>query len=139
MIKEVLAGKLTPYFKAKVQLTQGQLVKLDPANEGEVIAAGAGDAVLGYLAQDVIAINVDNYKLDSVTHQARVGDRVGVYFGGGVFLTDMFVGNITAPGTLLYAGAGGKMTATASGNAVAVAETTGNAANGAVIRVKSLI
>ncbi len=139
MIKEVLAGKINPYLASDVELTQGQLVKLDPAKVGKVIAAGAGDAVVGFVAQDVIAINVDNYKLDSVTHQARVGDKVGVYFGGGVFLTDMYAGNITVPGTQLYAGAGGKLTATASGNAVAVAETVGNAANGDVIRVKSLI
>lgn len=139
MIKEVLAGKLNPYLASDVLLTQGQLVKLDPANAGKVIPAGAGDTVVGFVAQDVIAANVDNYKLDSVTHQARVGDKVGVYFGGGVFLTDMFVGNITAPGTALYAGAGSKLTTTASGNAVAIAETVGNAANGDVIRVKSLV
>lgn len=140
MIKELLQGKLNPYFKSNVTLTAGQLVKQDPANPGFVIATSAGDVPEGIVAQDVIALTVDNYKLDSVTHKARVGDKVGVYFGGGVYLTDQFTGNVTAVNTPLYSGANGVMSTTASGNVVAYAETTGNSATaGTQIRVKFVI
>jgi hypothetical protein len=136
MIKELLGGKINPYLSSDNPLTQGSLVKLDPANQGKILLAGAGDVVVGIVAQDVIPLNVDNFKLDSVTHKARVGDKVGVYFGGGEYITDMFSGNITVPGTPLYAGAGGKFSTTASGNVLAYAETIGNSANGDKIRIK---
>jgi hypothetical protein len=135
MIKELLAGHLSPYFASDVQLTAGQLVKLDTANAGKVVVAGAGEVVVGIVAQDVIAANVNNFKLDSVTHQARVGDKVGVYYDGGVFLTDQFTGNI-AVGANLYAAASGKLSATVSGGVLAIAETAGNSANGDKIRIK---
>jgi hypothetical protein len=136
MIKELFVEGINPYLSSDNTLTAGQLVKYDAANPGKILVAGAGEAVAGIVAQDVIAANVDNYKLDSVTHKARVGDKVGVYYGGGVFITDQYSGNITAPGTNLYAGAAGKLVTTVSGNAVAVAETVGNSASGDKIRIK---
>jgi hypothetical protein len=140
MLKIVFEGNISPFYSSDVLLTQGQLVKLDPANVGKIIVAGAGDPVYGIVAQDVIAANIDNYKLDSVTHKARVGDKVGVYFGGGEYITNQFVGNITAPGTPLYAGASGQLVATVSGSVVAIAETIGNSATaGSEIRIKYVL
>jgi hypothetical protein len=136
MIKELIGGKLDPYLSSDALMTQGQLVKLDPANPGKIIVAGVGEDIHGIVAQDVIAATVDNFKLDSVTHKARVGDKVGVWIQGGIFLTDQFTGNITAPGTKLYAAAAGKLSATVSGNVVATAESIGNAANNDKIKIK---
>lgn len=138
--KAVFEGKINPYLSSDNTLVKGTLVKLDPSNPNKILVAGLGDLnVIGFAAQDVIAKNVDNFKLDSVTHQARIGDKVGVYYGGGLFLTSNFSGNITAAGTNLYAGAGGKLVTTVSGGVVAVAETIGNSATGDTIRVKLVV
>jgi len=137
MLKIVFEGNISPFYSSDNLLTQGQLVKLDSGNVGKIVVAGAGDVVYGIVAQDVIAANVDNYKLDSVTHKARIGDKVGVYFGTGTYITNQFSGNITVPGTELYSGAGGLLVATVSGSVVAIAETIGNSATaGSEIRVK---
>lgn len=133
-IQALFIGEISPYYSSDALLTAGQLVKIDTANAGKIVVAGAGDTVYGIVAQDVIAKNVDNFKLDSVTHQARLGDKVGVYTQGGIFKTNQYSGNITV-GTPLYAGASGKLVATVSGSVVAVAETAGNSANGDKIRI----
>jgi hypothetical protein len=138
MLKALFEGSLSPYLRSDVQMVAGTLVKLDSANAGKIVPAGAGEEIYGVIAQDVVASDTDNFKLDSVTHQARVGDKVGVYHEGGLYLTDNFSGNVTAQGTKLYSGASGKFSTAVSGNAVAVAETTGDSATGAVIRIKFL-
>jgi hypothetical protein len=143
MIKEVLNGHLNPYFASNVTMTAGTLVKYDPANPGYIIPAGPTDTPCGILAQDVISGNVDLYKLTSVTAKAHVGDKVGFYYDGGVYITDQFSGNITQPGTPLYVGTGSILSTVAtSGGAgvIAFAETTGNSAvSGSTIRYKLAI
>lgn len=134
--KALFEGSLNPYLSSDLQMEKGTLVKLDPANPNKFVIAGAGEAVYGIVAQDIIAKDVNNFKLDSVTHQARVGDKAGVYHEGGLYLTTNFSGNITVPGTKLYAGANGKLVLTVSGGAVATAETIGNSASNAKIRIK---
>lgn len=139
MLKVHFQGMINPYFKSDVLMTQGQFVKLDPANAGKVIPTQAGDIPYGILAQDVVEPNVDNFKLTSVTHKAHKGiDNVGVYHNGGVFTTDQFVGTV-AFGAQLYTGANGALTATASGNAVAIAENAANKANGDTLKFKLLV
>lgn len=135
MIKELLDANISPYFQCNQVLSGGTLVKMDTANAGYVIPANAGDNVYGILAQDVLASGADSFKLDSVTTRAHVGDHVGVFFGGGVYLTNNFSGNIGI-GQALYAGANGTFVATASGSVLAYAETTGNSVNGDKIRLK---
>jgi hypothetical protein len=137
MLKIVHEGQLVNNYKSDALLTAGQLVKITA--EGKIAAAGAGEDVFGIVAQDVVDPTVNNFKLNSVTHDAGVSvDQVGVYTNGGVYKTDQFLGTVTA-GAKLYAGAGGKLTATASGNAVAVSESAATAGAGVVIRFKSLI
>lgn len=136
MLKIVQEGKIDVFLKSDVAMTAGQLVKLDPANLGKVILAGAGDDVHGMVAQDVVDRNVDNFKLDSVTHKAFKGEKVGIYNGGGQYYTDQTASAVTY-GAKLYPAAGGKMSTTASGNAVAVAE--GNAGAGQKVLIRSLL
>lgn len=137
MLKIIHEGQLVNNYSSDTVLTQGQLVKITAQNK--LAVAGAGDDVFGIVAQDVVDGNVDNFKLNSVTHTATKGvDKVGVYTNGGVYKTDQFIGTVTA-GAKLYAGAGGKFTVTASGGAVAVCETNATAGAGVEIRYKSLI
>ncbi|MNS33480.1 hypothetical protein D3C72_655950 [compost metagenome] len=138
MLKFVYEGQLTSFFKADVDVVQGQLLKIDTTKVDTLVPAGAGDDVYGIAAQHVRAGNIDNFKLDSVTHVAKHGDKVGVYTNGGVYYTDQYVGTVTK-GAKLYPAAAGVLSATASGNAVAIAETAGVKANGDRIRIKSLI
>lgn len=139
MIKAVFEGRLEVSLSSDNALSAGQLVKLDTANAGKILATGAGDVAFGIVAQDVVAGNVDNFKLTSVTHKAVIGvDKVGVYHGGGIYLTDKYTGSVTV-GQQLYAAAGGLLSATASGNPVAITESAGTAASGNVIRIKLLV
>lgn len=135
MIKAVLEPKLNPYFMCNQLLSAGTLVKPDSANAGYVIPCNVGDVALGFLAQDVVDPTINNFKLTSVTHKAGKGvDHVGVYFGDGSIVTDMFSGNV-AIGASLYVGAG-VLSTVASGNIVGIAETAGNSASGNTIRVR---
>lgn len=136
MLKPIFEGNLDIFVKTTTTATAGQLVKLTA--DGVVAIAGAGDVVHGFIAQDVISGNVDNYKLDSVTHKARIGDKVGVYYKGGMYTTDQYSGNVTA-GAPLYSGANGQLVLTVSGNIVAYAENNGNSANGDKLRIKSIV
>lgn len=137
MLKIVHEGQLVNNYSSDVLLTQGQLVKI--VGVDKIGPAGAGEEVFGIVAQNVVEANIDNFKLNSVTHTAAKGrDKVGVYTNGGIYKTDQFTGAVTA-GAKLYAGANGKFTATASGNAVAISESTATAGAGVVIRYKSLI
>lgn len=134
MLKPIFEGQIDIFLSSDVELTAGQLVKLD-STAGKIVPAGAGDTVYGIVAQDVVDGNVDNFKLDSVTHKAKLGDKVGVYFNGGIYLTDQYSGNVNF-GQKLYAGANGQLVTTASGNVVATALTAGNSANGDKIKIR---
>lgn len=138
MLKMIYEGQLTSFYKSNAELVQGQLVKIDTANPDTVVVAGAGDDIYGIVAQHVKSGNVDNFKLDSVTHIAKTGDKVGVYTNGGIYYTDQYVGTVTR-GAKLYPAASGQLSTTVSGNAVALAESAGVKANGDRIRIKSLI
>lgn len=136
MLKAVFESKIENMFKCNQLLSAGTIVKQDPANAGFLIPAVAGDAnnAVYLLAQDMVSSNVDNYKLTSVTHKAVAGvDQVGAYFGDGVFITDQYVGAPSA-GAQLYI-ANGQFTTTASGNAVAIAETAGT--SGGTMRIRT--
>ncbi len=137
MLKIVHEGQLVNNYSSDTLLVQGQLVKVSAENK--IVAAGAGEDVFGIVAQNVVEGNLNNFKLNSVTHTATKGvDKVGVYTNGGIYKTDQFLGAVTA-GAKLYAGAGGKLTATVSGGAVAVSESNATAGAGVVILFKSLI
>jgi hypothetical protein len=135
MLKPIFEGELNIFLKAPAtDLVAGTLVKLN----GDAFAvAVAGDDVYGVLAQNVQARNVNNFKLDSVTHVAYYGEKAGIYFQGGQYYTDNTATAVTA-GVKLYAGAGGKFTTAVPGTGnvkhVAVAETAGAA--GAKIRIR---
>jgi hypothetical protein len=136
MLKPIFEGQLNIFLKAPaLDLNAGTLVKLD-AN-GTFAVAVAGDEVYGILAQDVVSRNVDNFKLDSVTHVAYHGEKAGVYFQGGQYYTDNTL-DAVAEGDNLYAGANGQLTtvAPATGNtdAVAIAEQVANA--GEKVRIR---
>lgn len=141
MFKAVYEGKLDVYLTApNADTNQGTIVKL--GTSGNVVPCNAGDTPYGVLAQDVRNRAVNNFKLDSVTHLAFYGEKVGVYFDGGLYMTDNFVsGNTVAVGANLYVGANGQFTTSvpASGSAfmqpVAIAETSGSATQKARIRL----
>lgn len=132
MFKAVYEGKLDVYLTApNADTNAGTLVKL--GTSGNVVVANSGDFPYGVLAQDVRDPKVNNFKLDSITHLAFYGQKVGVYFDGGLYMTDNVVsGNNVAVGSLLYVGANGQFTTTApaSGSAytqpIAQAETANN-------------
>lgn len=142
MFKAVYEGKLDVYLTAPGSDTNaGTLVKL--GTTGNVVPCNAGDYPYGVLAQDVRNPAINNFKLDSVTHLAFYGQKVGVYFDGGLYMTDNTVsGNTITVGQLLYTGANGQFTtsAPASGSAfmlpVAQAEQSGN--GGQKIRIRLL-
>jgi hypothetical protein len=135
MLKPIFEGELNIFLKAPATGTfkAGTLVKLG-AN-GEFAVAVNSDEVYGVLAQDVQARNVDNFKLDSVTHVAYNGEKAGIYFQGGLYYTDNTAGAITA-NAKLYPNAQGQFTVTAGTNTahVAIAETAG--AQGEKIRIR---
>jgi hypothetical protein len=137
MLKPIFEGQLNIFLKAPATGTfkAGTLVKL--GTNGTFAVAVAGDEPYGILAQDVQARNIDNFKLDSVTHVAYNGEKAGVYFQGGVYHYDLHTVAVTA-GDKLYAGANGAMNKTvpASGftGHVAIAETSG--AVGEKIRIR---
>lgn len=135
MLKAIFEGELAIHYKAPAQdLEAGTLVKL---NGDSFAVAVAGDDVYGILAQKVRARNVDNFKLDSVTHFAFYGEKVGAYFQGGVYYTDNTL-TATTVGAKLYAGAGGKLTTAVPGSGntkhVAIAEEV--AVSGAKVRIR---
>lgn len=145
MFKAVYEGKLDVFLTApNADTNAGTLVKL--GTSGNVVACSAGDNPYGVLAQDVRDRRVNNFKLDSVTHLAFYGEKVGVYFDGGLYMTDNVVsGNNVAVGSNLYVGANGQFTtsAPASGSAltspIAIAETANNFATSAQkIRIRFL-
>jgi hypothetical protein len=129
MFKAVQEGKLNVFLTApNADTNAGTLVKLGPS--GSVVVCNAGDEPYGVLAQDVRSRSVNNFKLDSVTHLAFYGEKVGVYFQGGQYYTDNIAGGSFAEGAKLYVGANGQFTATAPGTGftgnVAIAETAGS-------------
>jgi len=143
-VKEKLSGSINPFFKCNNVYSAGTMVKI--SNDEVIVASGIdGQDIYGMLAQDVIAASQDVWKSDTVTAVARVGDRVGVYFNGGVYETDQTSVDITA-GDLLYvdeSANAGKLTNiavngdTSARVAVGLAETTATAGN--FVRVKLFI
>jgi hypothetical protein len=139
MFKMVNEGKVDVFLTAPTQDTNaGTLVKL--GTSGNVVACNPGDKPYGVLAQDVRDRRVNNFKLDSITHLAFYGEKVGVYFDSGLYMTDNTASAITVGG-YLYVGANGQFTATAptSGNftgPVAISEQAGTA--GTKIRIRLL-
>ena len=129
MFKAVYEGKLDVFLTAPNQDTNaGTLVKL--GTSGNVVACAPGDKPYGVLAQDVRDRRVNNFKLDSVTHLAFYGEKVGVYFQGGEYYTDNIAGGSFAEGAKLYVGANGQFTSAVPGTGfsgnVAIAETAGS-------------
>jgi hypothetical protein len=140
MLKAIFEGELAVHFNApSADLEAGILVKLNGSAVAVATGGATGDDVYGILAQPVRARNVNNFKLDSVTHVAYYGEKVGVYYGGGVYITDQTLDGTIAVGQKLYVGTGGKLTKTAptGGNTkhVAIAETAGTLA-GDKIRIR---
>lgn len=133
MLEPIFEGKLDIFLKSDVEMTEGQLVVLDPKNEDKIVIAQAGEDVYGIVAQNVVPGDVNNFKLDSVTSNASVGDKVGVYFGDGLYYTDQ-TGTAVAYNDELYAGADGQLVTGGSGNAVAVAHGTAEAGEKVKIR-----
>jgi hypothetical protein len=134
MLKAIYEGNLSAFLKADAPMVAGQLVKLKAGAVDTVVVTGANDTAYGIVAQDVVAVGTDDYKLTSVTAKAKVGEKVGVYFGTGLYYTDQILDNVVV-GDKLYCGAGGKFTKTAgTGAVVAVAETAGNA--GTQVRIR---
>lgn len=129
MFKAVQEGKLNVFVTApNADTNAGTLVKLGAS--GSVIACAVGDEPFGVLAQDVRNRNVNNFKLDSVTHLAFYGEKVGVYYQGGEYYTDNISGGAFIEGTKLYVGANGQFSTTVPGtgytSAVAIAESAGS-------------
>lgn len=140
MFKAVYEGKLDVFLTAPSQDTNaGTLVKL--GTSGNVVACAPGDKPYGVLAQDVRDRKVNNFKLDSVTHLAFYGEKVGVYFDGGIYMTDNTSGSAIGVGDALYVGSGGAFTKAVPGTGytspVAIAEQSGNAGSKIRIRLNS--
>lgn len=109
MFKPVFEGNIDIFLKADTLLKSGTLVVLNPAKDGYVLPAVAGDQPYGVLGQDVVDRSVDNFKLDSVTFVAYKDELAGVYVEGGMYRTDNTLVDV-AYGDKLYVGAGGKFT-----------------------------
>lgn len=114
-----------------VPANAGQVVSLDPNNEGYVVIASGNGHTLGLLAQDVTTSG-PTFVLGSVSPVAKVGDAVGVYVGPGSFLTDQ----LSTPcniGDLLYVDPAhpGQLTNVQPSGGVAVARAA--TASGAVV------
>lgn len=140
MLKAIFEGELAVHYTAPAtDLEAGVLVKLNGSAVAVATGGATGDDVYGILAQKVVSRTVNNFKLDSVTHVAYYNEKVGVYYGGGVYITDQTLDGTIAVGQKLYCGAGGKLTKTApsAGNTkhVAIAETAGTNA-GDKIRIR---
>lgn len=144
-VKEYLVSQVYPDFKApNADLVAGRVVTAD-ANGVVGYVASTTPSIVGILAQDVIAPNVNTHILSSVKHFARYGEQVGVYLHpGDIIQTDQTASNV-AVGDKLYAiiasGADqGKLTNTSGANTttdpVAVALSAGNA--GSFVKIKLL-
>jgi len=150
MIRPVNQSKVAVQYVCATVQSGGTVVALDPANAGQVIPVStATQTQYGILAQDVIAVTTDLWKLDSETQRARVSGAVGVYYDEGQFIMCSGVGYIGSPtiGSLLYAniasGSGplGWLT-TVSGTSMApvgICEVAGIAASGNNMQFRSLL
>lgn len=139
MLKPIFEGNINIFLKAPASgtLPAGTIVKQAP--NGEFAIAVAGDQPYGVLGQNVVARNVDNFKLDSVTYVAYYGEKAGIYFGGGQYYTDNTATAVTE-GAKLYVGAGGKFTTVvpSSGYTAPIAFAEGVADAGKKVRITLL-
>ncbi len=147
-VKEYLVSQVYPDFKApNADLVAGRVVTVNASGVIGYVSS-TNPSIVGILAQDVIAPNVNTHILSSVKNFARYGEQVGIYLRpGDVVQTDQTASNV-AVGDKLYAivAAGadqGKLTNTAdttggttTANPVAVALSAGNA--GSFVKIKLL-
>jgi hypothetical protein len=138
---------ITIFLDAGEELEEMVVVKLGTgADAGSVFAEDGGTLgtyPYGWCTQNVTTAGVTQYGLNGlITRTAKVGDKIGIYAGGGILKTDKLVDPIVA-GDVLYPGTSGStdgyVTATPSTQAipVGIAETDPDADG--IIRFKSLI
>lgn len=146
-IKGKNVGQINPFFKCDTELDAGTFVTVDTDNEDEVIAADGNspDKVIGVLAQDVVAKDVDVWKLDSITAKARKGEKVGIYMNGGIYEIDQTDASVSQGDYLYHSNSNpGQVNADddkddsdASKDPVAIAEEDAEA--GEMVRIKLLV
>lgn len=130
-----------PFYRCNEVAPEGAPVVLDEENPGfvKVATAGEGEAVFGFIAQEVydpaLLGELANYEFHNNT-KARKGDTIGVITGQGYVETINYTGTVAA-GDKLYPAANGKISATQTGSdlPVGVAETAGKDGD-AYIRVR---
>jgi hypothetical protein len=112
---------VAPFYRIAEVAPEGAPVVLDDANPGFVKVATPGEAengILGLLAQEVydpaVLGELANYEFHNNT-KARKGDTVGVITAQGYVETINFDGEVNA-NDKLYPAAGGKLSATKTGN-----------------------
>ena len=75
--------------------------------ETVVLADENSDYPYGWVTQDVTTTGVTQYGLNGlITRGCKVGNKVGVYVGGGVLKTDKVVGDVSAGDPLYVASSG---------------------------------
>jgi len=144
-IKPVQQGKVSVFYKYGAEAVGGTVVCIDVNNDDYVaLYESGGSTPYGLLAQDVVAEDYQEWKLDSITQRARVSSNVGIYYGGGTYVlnSDSYTGNVLRGDNLYPNDAGVLGTSNAINgkmSPVALAETSGNAGSGNSIRIKLLI
>jgi hypothetical protein len=121
MRQGIFEGILFPFLTAGEAMSAGDVVALDTSNAGKVIKCGTSAIPFGFVAEEVTASGVpDYYPGGLVSHTAKVGDYVGVYICGGVYVHK--AATAATYGAELYSGTStaGKATTTASSNATKI-------------------
>ena len=133
------------FFTAGSEMGEMQVVELGTGIlAGSVVLADKDTThPYGWVTQDVTTTGMTQYGLNGlITRCGKVGEKVGVYVGGGVLKTDKVIGSVSVGDPLYVASSGatgGYVSATPSTSTVVVglAETDDDADN--IVRFKNLL
>ncbi len=135
--------RITIFLAAGEPMGEMNIVTLDSDNPGKVKLCGNADIPYGFVTQNVTVDGVSQYGINGLlSRTAKVGDKVGIYVGGGILKTDKLADEPEV-GDLLYAGTSGSTDGyftTIQGSAtlpVGIAETEPD--EDGIIRFKSLL
>jgi len=145
LFKGIYEPTITIFLEAGEAMEAMSVVVLGTgSDEGKVFLArgsnGAGRPY-GFVAQKVTQDGVAQYGVGGlITRTAAVGDKVGVYVGGGILKTDrLAAGSSIVGGDVLYAGASGTVTDVQGSETVPVGIAETSPDSDGVIRFKSLL
>ena len=103
---EIFEPTINIFLEAGEEMLEMTVVKLGtgPAEGSVFLATGDGDPYpYGWCTQNVTTTGTSQYGLNGLmTRGAKIGDKIGVYVGGGILKTDKLVDDDIVAGDLLY-------------------------------------